>query len=68
VDLRKWVPGDSAFEDPVFVPGDLPAGDYEVSVALLDPITLQPGIRLAIMGRGTDGWYSLGMVHVSPGF
>jgi hypothetical protein len=68
VDLRKWVPGDSVFEDPVFVPGDLPAGDYEVSVAMLDPITLQPGIRLAINGRGTDGWYSLGTIHVSPGF
>jgi hypothetical protein len=67
-DLRQWVPGDAVFEDPMFVPGDFVAGDYEVSVALLDPITLQPGIRLAITGRGTDGWYSLGMVHVSPGF
>jgi Domain of unknown function (DUF4832)/Beta-galactosidase len=67
-DLRKWVPGDAVFEEPLFVPGELAAGDYEVSVALLDPMTLQPGIRLAINGRGADGWYSLSMVHVSPGF
>ena len=66
-DLRKWVPGDAVFEDPVFVPGDLPAGDYKVSVGLLDPITLQPGIRLAIEGRGDDGWYALGTIHVKPG-
>ena len=66
-DLRKWVPGDAVFEDPVFVPGDLPAGDYKVSVGLLDPITLQPAIRLAIEGRGDDGWYALGQIHVKPG-
>jgi hypothetical protein len=66
-DLRKWVPGDAVFEDPVFVPGDLPAGDYQVSVGLLDPITLQPAIRLAIEGRGDDGWYALGKIRVNRG-
>jgi hypothetical protein len=65
-DLRKWLPGDAVFEDPVFVPEDLPAGDYQVSVAILDPIMLQPGIRLAIEGRGDDGWYTLGKVSVNP--
>lgn len=35
------------------------------SVVLLDPITLQPGIRLAIEGRGNDGWYPLGKIRVS---
>ena len=67
-DLRKWVPGDAVFEDPVFVPGDLPAGDYQISVGLLDPITLQPGIRLAIEGRAADGWYVLGKVRVNEGY
>ncbi len=66
-DLRKWLPGDAVFEDPVFVPGDLPAGDYQLSVAILDPITLQPGVKLAIQGRGEDGWYPLGKIGVSPG-
>jgi hypothetical protein len=64
-DIRKWLPGDALFEDPLFVPEDLPAGNYEFSVALLDPITLQPGIRLAIEGRGNDGWYGLGKIRVS---
>ena len=64
-DVRKWLPGDAVFEDPLFVPEDLAAGDYELSVALLDPITLQPGIRLAIEGRGSDGWYTLGKIRIS---
>jgi hypothetical protein len=66
-DVRKWLPGDVVFEDPLFVPEDLPAGTYEFSVALLDPMTLQPGIRLAIEGRDTDGWYGLGKIRVSGG-
>ena len=63
-DLRKWLPGDAVFEDPIFAPEDLPAADYRFSVALLDPLTLEPGIRLAIEGRGDDGWYTLGTIHV----
>lgn len=66
-DLRKWLPGDAVFEDPLFVPEDLAAGNYELSVAMLDPVTLKPGIRLAIKGRGEDGWYPLGTVHVTHG-
>jgi Domain of unknown function (DUF4832) len=65
VDLRKWLPGDAVFEDPLFVPQDLADGTYELSVAMLDPFTLQPGIRLGIEGRGTDGWYPMGSVRVS---
>lgn len=65
VDLRKWLPGDAVFEDPLFVPQDLPVGTYELSVAMLDPFTLQPGIRLGIEGRGADGWYLMGNIRVS---
>src|SRR5205085_9140674 len=63
-DVRKWLPGDAVFEDPLFAPEDLSAGDYEIAVALLDPITLQPGILLGIEGRGSDGWYTLGKIRV----
>jgi hypothetical protein len=65
-DVRKWMPGDDeVFEDPVFASEDLPAGDYEVSVAILNPIPPQPSIRLGIEGRGEDGWYALGKISVS---
>lgn len=67
-DLRKWLPGDSVFDDPIFAPDSLPTGEYTLSVALLDPVTLLPGIRLAIEGRGDDGWYPLGKLHLDAGF
>jgi hypothetical protein len=64
-DLRKWLPGDAVFEDPLFVPAELPAGEYDLSVAMLDPVTLAPAIRLAIEGRDAEGWYKLGKIRVS---
>lgn len=64
-DVTKWLPGDAIFDGPLFVPANLPAGNYQLSVAFLDPFRLQPGIRLAIEGREPDGWYKLGNVHVS---
>ena len=64
-DLRKWLPGDAVFEDPIFAPEDLAAGEYDVSTAMLDPITLLPAIQLAIEGRGADGWYTLGKLHIT---
>lgn len=64
-DVRKWLPGDAVFEDPLFVPEDLPAGNYELSVALLDPITLKACIRLAIQRRDAGGWYTLGKIRIS---
>jgi hypothetical protein len=67
-DLRKWLPGDVVFEDPIFVPEDLPTGEYTLSVALLDPVTLLPGIQLAIEGRGEDGWYALGKLRLNNVF
>lgn len=64
-DIRKWLPGDAVFEDPLFVPADLAPGTYELSVALLDPISTQPGVRLGIEGRDADGWYALGKIRVT---
>jgi hypothetical protein len=64
VDVRKWLPGDAVFNGPLFVPDGLPAGDYKFGVALLDPVTLAPGIRLGIEGRQDDGWYQLGEIRI----
>lgn len=62
--VRDWLPGDAVFEDTVYVPEDLPAGAYRLRVALLDPRTLTPAIRLAIEGRQEDGWYDVGAIAV----
>jgi hypothetical protein len=63
-DIRKWLPGDNLYDDAVIVPFDMPAGDYDVEIAMLDPATRQPKIRLAIEGRREDGWYPLGVIKV----
>jgi len=64
VDVRKWLPGDAAFEGTLYVDDALPPGTHELSVAMLDPRTGKPAIRLAMEGRQPDGWYKLGTVTI----
>ncbi len=45
------------------LPSDLPAGEYTVSIAVVDE-TRTPVVRLAVKGRAADGWYPLGQVAV----
>ncbi len=63
-DPRKWLPGDALVEEPLYVPETLKPGAYRFRLALLDPRTGQPAIRLAIAGRQPDGWYDLGPIEV----
>ena len=49
--VRKWLTGDAVYEGAVFVPENLAAQDYDLSVVLLDPITLEP--RRSPRFRGT---------------
>jgi hypothetical protein len=62
--VREWLPGDAVFEGPLYVPADLTPGVHRLRVALLDPRTLTPAIRLAIEGRQPDGWYDVGAITV----
>jgi len=64
VDVRKWLPGDAVFDGTVYVPETLKAGGYRLRVAMLDPRTGQPAIKLAIEGLQSDGWYELGWIAV----
>ena len=63
-DVDRWLPGDSVVDEPVYIPRDLAAGSYHVRIALVDPDTGAPVIRLAIAGRTSDGWYDLGTLDV----
>lgn len=63
-DVRKWLPGDSLVEGDVSIPAGLKPGEYRVRVALLDPRTGKPGVKLAIEGLQPDGWYDVGSVKV----
>ena len=63
-DVRDWLPGDIIYDSAVYVPLDMPEGDYQLGIALLDPRTREPIIKLAIEGIGGDGWYDLGKLVV----
>ncbi|MBZ5563170.1 MAG: DUF4832 domain-containing protein [Acidobacteriia bacterium] len=63
-DVRKWLPGDAVYDGALYVPETLAPGSYRVRVALLDPRTEKPAIRLAIEGRQADGWYDLGALAI----
>jgi hypothetical protein len=43
----------------------LKPGKHEVSIAVVDPSTRAPAVRLAITGRGADGWYPVSSVEVT---
>ena len=64
VDVRKWLPGDAAFDSTVYIPESLKPGSYRLRVALLDPRTGQPAIKLANEGLQPDGWYDFGGIAV----
>ena len=65
VDVRKWLPGDAVYDGTIFVPEALKPGTYHLRVALLDPRTHLPAVRLAIRGGAADGWYDLAPVEVA---
>lgn len=63
-DVRTWLPDDAVIDASVYVPETLAPKRYHVRVALLDPRTGVPAVRLGIEGRKDDGWYELGWISV----
>ena len=63
-DITAWLPGDNIHDDSLFIPADLPEGDYELQVGITDRQTHLPVINLAIAGRTPDGWYKLGTIGI----
>ena len=63
-DIRTWLPGDVVYDDGVFVPADLAPGEYELAIAIVDPASREPKVKLAIAGMEPDGWYPLGKIEV----
>jgi hypothetical protein len=66
-DIRSWLPGDALYDDRVFLPADLPEGEYQLQIGIVDPRTRAPRVRLAIEGRDESGWYPLGPITVERG-
>jgi hypothetical protein len=49
--------------DTVALPADLPAGQYTLSIAVVDSL-MNPVLRLGIKGRSEDGWYPLSKIQI----
>jgi hypothetical protein len=64
-DIRTWLPGDNLLDGRVFVPAETPPGNYTLEIAITDPASSSPRIRLAIHGRQPDGWYPLGKIRIA---
>ncbi len=79
VDIRKWMPGDKwddksdAYAIPAeicavnqsFLLSAVPAGEYIVALAILDPAGNRPGVRFAIKNYYNGGRHPLGKMGVN---
>src|SRR6266480_2920026 len=61
-DVRSWPPGDVVYDDAVFLPEEMPEGEYDLALALVDPVNRDPKVKLAIAGSDADG--CLGRIRV----
>jgi hypothetical protein len=63
-DIRTWLPGDNLHDAAVALPADVPPGQYDLAIGILDERTDQPRVKLAIAGADAEGWYRMGTIQV----
>ena len=62
--ITEWLPGDNIYDHSLWLPADLPEGNYNIQAAIVDRMNYEPRVKLAIEGRQADGWYQLGQIEV----
>ncbi len=62
--LLTWLPGDIEHDENLYLPASMPAGKYQVEVAIVAPASNEARVKLAIAGITPDGWYTLGDITV----
>ncbi|MHC4533186.1 MAG: DUF4832 domain-containing protein [Planctomycetota bacterium] len=63
-DIRTWLPGDNLYDNSVSIPSDMPRGQYDLQIGIIDPFSNKPKVKLAISGKQSDGWYCLGKIRI----
>ena len=53
-----------SISDLVTLPEQMPAGRYSLAIAIVGEDSSEPIVRLAIKGRGPNGWYPLSEIVV----
>jgi len=62
--ITLWLPGDIIYDNAVFVPLDMPSGEYNLQIGIVDCQSHEPEVNLAVEGRDAEGWYSLGQIEI----
>jgi hypothetical protein len=60
--LPGWLPGDIVHDEILYIPHNMPAGTYQVEIAIVAPVTFEPRVKLAIEGVNDEGWYPMGEI------
>jgi len=63
--IKEWLPGDIIYDNSFFIPNDFLQGEYDLQVAIIDKNDRKPKVNLAIEGRDSEGWYSLGKIIIT---
>ena len=64
-DIRTWLPGDNMYDSSIFIPSELPTGNYELQIGIVDRQFHKPKIKLAIEGKDDEGWYTIGNIRIN---
>ncbi len=62
--VKDWLPGDIIYDGRVFLPPEMPEGNYEIDLGIISLDDLNPKVKLAIQGIREDGWYTIGKISV----
>jgi hypothetical protein len=62
--LPGWLPGDVVYDEILYIPHDMSAGTYKLDIAIVEPVSFEPRVKLAISGVNEDGWYPMGEIVV----
>ena len=65
--LMLWLPGPHEIEDVALIPADVPAGTYNLDVAILNEDGKTAHVELAFAGKLPDKWYPVSNVKIING-
>ncbi len=66
IDIRRWLPGKHEVKAAMRIPDDLAGGEYDIGIAIVDPVVDKPAVDFAIDGslRRADGRFVTGRVEI----
>jgi hypothetical protein len=62
--IQGWLPGARENQVEIEVPGAMQKGVYDLAVAVVEPASQTPEVKLATQKRGADGWHTLSRLKV----